>query len=158
MYTMSTVTALAEMDPSLGDDTEIANQISILVAIQGNGTLLSPTSFKEENTLKLYVGLGQEHAEGVLQPLETKTVLTFQSNSDMMATMCHLTVATVWHIKPIKLHIQPQISMQVRDYIAAGGSHPSGAQVHVQGGSGCPTSPSEPHLGDGPWPELTRVI
>ena len=71
------VTTSAEIDLTLGDDTKIGNQICILVATQGNGTPLCPSSFKEENTVELFVGLGQEHQEGVLQLLDTETVLAF---------------------------------------------------------------------------------
>ena len=133
MSTASTVTTLVEMDPTLDDDTEIANQICILFATQGNGTLLCPSSFKEEAAVKLCIGLGQEHPGGVLQLSDTKTVLAFPSNSDIMAASCHLAVATVWHGNPIKLHIWPLMSMQVRDYIAARSSCLSGTQVPVQG-------------------------
>ena len=65
------------MDPTLGDNTEIANQICILVATQCNGTPLCPTSFGEEDVVKMCIGLGQEHPEGVLWLSDTQMVLAF---------------------------------------------------------------------------------
>ena len=67
MSNASMVTTSVELDQTLGDDTEIANWICILVATQGDGTPLCPTSFKEEDVVELCIGLGQEHPEGVLQ-------------------------------------------------------------------------------------------
>ena len=65
------VTALAELDPTLSDDAVIATQICILIATQDDGTPLDPTSFGEEDVIKLWIDLGQEHLEGVLW-LETQ--------------------------------------------------------------------------------------
>ena len=96
------VTTSAEMDLTLGNDTEIANQICILVATKGNGTQLYPTSFTKEGTVKLCVVLSQGHTEGVLWLLDTEVVLTFWYNPEMMATMCCLAVAMAWHGEPIK--------------------------------------------------------
>ena len=56
-------TASAEIDLTLGDDTNIGNQICILFATQGAGTVLCPSSFKEENAVELCEGLGQEHPD-----------------------------------------------------------------------------------------------
>ena len=77
MTTTSMVTTSAEMDPTLGDDTEIVNQICVLVTSWGDGTPLCPTSCKEEDAVKLCVGLGQEHPAGVLQLSDTETVIAF---------------------------------------------------------------------------------
>ena len=55
------------MDPTLGNDIDIGNQICVLVATQGDGTPLCPTSFNEKDTVELCIGLGQEHPEGMLQ-------------------------------------------------------------------------------------------
>ena len=51
------VTAWVEMDLTLGDDTEIANWICVLVATWGDGTLFSPTSFREDNVIELCIEL-----------------------------------------------------------------------------------------------------
>ena len=77
MSTTSTVTASAVRDLTLGSECEIINFICILVATQGHGTLFPPNSLQMEDLVKLCVGLGQAHAEGVLWPSETKVVLTF---------------------------------------------------------------------------------
>ena len=74
-------------------------------------------------------GLGQKDPEGILWL--TETVPVFQCNSEMMAIMHHLIVATVWHGKPIVLHIWPLNTKQVRDYIAVRSSPPSGASVQA---------------------------
>ena len=97
-----------------------------MVATQCNSTPLCPTSFTEEGAVMLCIGLGQEHPQGVLWLWDTKAVLAFWCNSNMLATMYHLTVAMVWHNKPIKLHILPLKSRQVKEYVAMRGSYPSG--------------------------------
>ena len=121
------MTTLAEIDLTLDNDTKIGNQIWVLVATRGDGTPLCPTSFTEEDVVVLCLGLVQEHPEGVLWLSDTKAVLPFQWNSDVMTTTHHLTVDTVWHGKPTKLHILPPKSRQVSDYVAMCGSHLSGA-------------------------------
>ena len=85
MATMSTVTASTELDPTLGNDVTIATQICIVIAIHGNGTLLDSTFFREEDVIKLCIGLEQEHLRGVLQILDTKTILASSSSPSMMA-------------------------------------------------------------------------
>ena len=95
------VTISVEMDLTLGDDTEIPNCVCVLVATKGNGIPLCP----RRRTVKLCMGFGQEHPEDVLQLSDTETVLAFQCDYNMMATMCHLTAAMVWHGEPVKLHV-----------------------------------------------------
>ena len=47
------------------------------------------------------------------------------------------------------------MTMELRDYTAALSSHPSGAQVPVQGeGMDAQSLPSKPDLDNGPWMEL----
>ena len=61
--------------------------------------------------------------------MDMEVILTFQCNSEMMVTMCHLTAATVWHREPIVLCIEHLSTMQVRDYVATRSSYPSGASM-----------------------------
>ena len=49
------------MDLTLGNDIDIRNWICILVATWGDGTPLGPSSFKEQDVVKLCFRLGQEH-------------------------------------------------------------------------------------------------
>ena len=119
MSTTSMATTSADIDPTLGDDTDIGNQICIMVTTLGDGTLLCPRSFKEEDVVEFCVWLGQEHPEGVLWLLDTETVLVFQCDSDKKATMHCLTVATVWWGQLVMLCILPPKGRQVRDYAAA---------------------------------------
>ena len=87
MSTTSIVTALVELDLSLSDDAVIVTQICTLVATQGHGTPLDPTSFGKEDTIELCIGLGQEHLEDVLQISDTKIILAFSSGPSMMAAL-----------------------------------------------------------------------
>ena len=156
MSTTSTVTALAEIDPTLGDDSVIANYICIQVATWGNGMLLDSTSYGQEDAIELCIGLGQEYPEGVLQFLDIKMVLAFSSSSNMMATSCCFAVAMNWCGEPVKLHMWPLMTTQVRDYIAAWSSHPSSTQAPVMGeGVEAWPLPSEPYLDNGPQMDLT---
>ena len=123
MSTTSTATASVEMDPTLGNNTKIANQFCIMVTTQGDGTPLGPTSFGE-GMIELCIGFGQEYPAGVLQLSDTETVLAFLSDSNLMVTWHCFAVATVWHGKPVKLCIQSLMSAQVRNYIAARSNHP----------------------------------
>ena len=61
------VHASVEMDQALSDNIDIRNQICILVAPQGNGTLLGSSSFREQDMVKLCIRVGQEHPKGVPQ-------------------------------------------------------------------------------------------
>ena len=65
-------------------------------------------------------------------------VLTFWSNSDMLATMHLFTVAMVWHHEPIEIHVCPPRGTQVREYMASRGRHPSGTQVPIMSGEVVP--------------------
>ena len=99
----------------------------------------------------LCIKLGQEYPEGVLQLLDTKTVLVFPSDLNMMAAYCHFAAAMAWHGKPGKLHIQPLMTMQVRDYITTRSSYHSGVQVPVQGeGVDAQPLPRKAYLDNGP--------
>ena len=89
-------TTLENGDSILGDEMDIGGQICILVATQGDATPLCPSSFKEEDILKLCIGIGQEPPEDVLILSNTKTILGFRCKADMMATTCHCNVAMVW--------------------------------------------------------------
>ena len=77
--------------------------------------------------IELCVGFRQEHTEGVLQISDTETILAFSSSPSMMAALQCLAVAMTWCDEPFWLCIWPPMTIQVRDYIAATSSHPSGA-------------------------------
>ena len=83
MSTSSMATALAEMDLTLGSDIGIGNWICILVAIWGNSSPLGPSSFKEQDSVELCLGLGHGHPKVVLQLLDTDVVLAFQYDTNM---------------------------------------------------------------------------
>ena len=70
MSTSSAVTTLVEMDLTLGDNIDIGNKICVLVVTRGNGTLLDPSSFKEQDVVELCIRLGQKHPEGLFQLLD----------------------------------------------------------------------------------------
>ena len=53
MSTTSTATASVVQDPTLGNELENVNHICILAATQGDGTLLHPNSFQEEDIVEL---------------------------------------------------------------------------------------------------------
>ena len=89
-------TTSVEIYLTLGDDTVIANQICVLVTTQSNSTPLDPTSFREEDMIEHFIGLGWEQLEGMLQLLDIEMVLAFSSGSNIMAAMCHFAVAMNW--------------------------------------------------------------
>ena len=105
MSTAFTVTTSAVRDLTLGDEFEIVNCICILAATQCNGILFCPNSVHEEDMVKLSIDLGQVHPEGVLWLSGTKTVLTFQSASEMMAVPHLFTLGMVWCEESIKIHV-----------------------------------------------------
>ena len=107
MSTLFMVTALAEMDLTLCDDTDIGNRICILVATQGDVTPLNPSSFQEESVIELCMGLGQEHPEGVICLSDTEAVLVYQCEPNMLAMTCCLTAAMVWQGEHIRLCMLP---------------------------------------------------
>ena len=155
MSTAFTVTASAVRDLTLGDELEIVNCISVLAATQGDGTLFHLNSFQEEDLVKLCIGLGQVHQEGVLWLSYTETVLTFCSGSEMMATVPPYMVAMSLHDEPIQICVHQPTGTQGREYVALRGRCPSGTQVQIQGGEVSQSSPSEPQ---GPQPQLHMAI
>ena len=108
--------------------------------------------------VELCVGLGQEHPEGVLHLPDTKEVLAFQCNSNMMATMCCVTVTMVWQGEPVVLHILPLKGRQMRDYIIMRSSLQSGVKHMFRVGVDTLPLPSMPSLDEGPQRELTRDV
>ena len=137
------------------------NCICILAATQGDGTSLCPDSFQEENIVKLCIGLGQAHPEGVLWLLDTEIILTFWSSSKMSATMCLFTVAMDWCNEPIMIHACPPTGAQLRGYVASRGRHPSGAQAQILSGRWSPglppVSPRSPGH-NSTWPLRTSMM
>ena len=131
MSTAPTATSSVACDLTLGNKCEIANCICVLATTQGNGTPFHPDSFQEKDIVKLCIGLGQAHPEGVLQLLDTKTVLTFKSSSEMIATTCLFMLAMVWHDEPIKICVCPPMGTQVREYVALRGICFSGAHALI---------------------------
>ena len=132
MSTSSTVIVVVEMDLTLGNDIDIGNQICILVATQGDGTLLGPSSLKEQHIVELCIRIDQKHPKGVLQLLETESVLAFWCNTNMMATKCYLTVVKVWRGDLIVLCILPPKGRQGMKYITKRSSHPSSLACPAQ--------------------------
>ena len=145
MSIASTVSTSMLRDLTLGDEPEIMNCIRILAATKGNGTPFCPNSFQEKDMVKLCIGLGQAHQEGVLQLSNTEMVLVFWSGSEMMAAMHLFTVAMVWHDEPITIYIHSPTGTQVWKYMAVRGRHPSGTQAQSPVGDVvCQSSPSQP--------------
>ena len=126
MSTLSMGIASVEMDPALGDDNDIGNQICVLVTTHGDGTLLGSRSFKEQDVVEVCAGLGQENPKGVLQLLDTEAVLAFWCDTDMMAAMHNLMATKLWWGKPIILHILSLKGRLVREYVAMRNIHLSG--------------------------------
>ena len=90
MSTSSMVTALVEVDPTLGDEIDIGNSICVLITTQCDDMLLCPNSFTEDDVVELCIGIGQEHQMDLIKLSDTKVVLWFYCKFDMMATMCCL--------------------------------------------------------------------
>ena len=131
MSTTSTATALAEPHPIVGDDDEITNWICILVVTCADGTLLCPTSFQQEDAVAMCKGFGLGVPQKGAAAHRNRKVLTFWSNSEVMASSHWLAVAMVWCGNPTVLCIWPLSAKQVRDYVDAGSSHPLGISVQA---------------------------
>ena len=80
-------------------------------------TLLCHSSFRKEDMVKLCIGMGQKNLKGVLKLSGTEVMVGFKNKSDMIATICHLTVTTIWWGKPIVLHNIPLKGRQVKESI-----------------------------------------
>ena len=116
----SMVTALVEVNPTLGDEIDTRNQISVLVAFQCDDMPLCPSSSRQEDVVELCKKIGKEHPEDVLKLSVTKLVPGFKCECHIMATMCHLNVATILWGKLIILHSLPSKHRQVKEYITVG--------------------------------------
>ena len=66
MSTSSMMTASVEIDATLGNAIDVGNQICVLVTTQCYDTPLCPSSFREEDVIKLCIEVGQDNLEGVL--------------------------------------------------------------------------------------------
>ena len=94
------------------------------------------------------IEIGQEHLEDIPKLFDTDVVHGFKCESDMMATMWHLNVATIWQGKPLILCSLPLKGRQVKDYTVVRGGHSSGAHAYIQGrGAGIWPLPNVPSLG-----------
>ena len=62
----------------------------------------------------------------------TEVVLWFRHESEKMAAMCHLNVASVWWGESVVLCSLIPKGRQVRDYIATKGGCSSGAWAYTQ--------------------------
>ena len=75
-------------------------------------------------TVELCVGMGQAHPNNVLQLMAMELVMTFCSSEEMLATVHLITMATIWHDDPVRLHNWPPTTAQIWDYIAVRDRHP----------------------------------
>ena len=80
MSTTSTATISAVHDHTLGDDPNF-----ILTIARGDGTPFDTDSLLGEDIIKLCVGMGQVHPNGVLQLMATESVIAFHSSKEMLA-------------------------------------------------------------------------
>ena len=77
MSTISTATASAAHDHTLGDDSKLLNHICVLGIARGDGTPLDATSVQEEDIVELCVEVGQVPPKGVLQFSVTESIIVF---------------------------------------------------------------------------------
>ena len=66
MSTASTATTSVACSHIPGDETELLNQMCVLVLTRGDCTPFNTTSIQEEDIIDLCVEMGQTHPEGVL--------------------------------------------------------------------------------------------
>ena len=115
-------------DHTLGDDPDLANHICVLTITRDDGTPFDTDSLWKEDILELCINLGQAHPKGMLWLLAMELVVTFQSSEDMLATVCLVMMATVWHDVPIKLHTCPPTAIHIRAYMAGRSACPYSTQ------------------------------
>ena len=65
MSTTSTATNSVAHDHTIGDDPDLVNHICILTIARVDGTPFHANPLQEEDIVKLCVGMGQAHPNGV---------------------------------------------------------------------------------------------
>ena len=144
MSTTSTTTASVAHDQTLGDDPNFANHICVLTIARGDGTLFNADSLLEEDIVKLCVGMGQVHPDGIVWLTAMELVIAFHSSEEMLAAVCLITSAIVWHDYPIRVHTRPSTAAQIWDYVAVRDRWPCSASVPIpEGGLIPPPLPSD---------------
>ena len=113
MSTKSTTTASVVSDYTLGNDPDFTNCICVLTIARGDGTPFDADSLLEEDIIKLCVGMGHAHPNGILWLMATESVIAFHSSKEMLAMACPITLAMVWHGDPVWLHTRPPTAAQI---------------------------------------------
>ena len=113
MFTTSTTTSLVVCDHTLGKEPDLANHMCVLIVARGDGTLFDADSLLEEGIGELCIGMGQVHPDGVLWLMAVELVVAFQSSREMLAAVCLITMATVWHDDPVRLCTWPPTTAQI---------------------------------------------
>ena len=127
MSTTSTATVSVAHDHTLGDDPDFCNCICVLTVVGGDGNPFNGDSLLEEDIIKLCVGMGQVHPNGVLQLMAMGLVIAVCFSEEMLATAHLIASATVWCDDPIRLHKRTPTDAQIHNYTTMRHRHPSGA-------------------------------
>ena len=73
-----------------------------------------------------------------------ESVVAFQSSEEMLALSHFVTMATVWHVDPVRLLIQPSTAVKIKEFITARERHPSSTSALIPSWDLVPpSSPSE---------------
>ena len=106
MSTTSTVTTSVACNCIPGDEVELLNCMCVLVLTRGDGTPFNVASIQED-TVELFIELGQIHTKGVLWYSVTELVVLFHSTDEMLVAACGVIKATVLHENPIRICMSP---------------------------------------------------
>ena len=143
---MSTTTALAAHDHTLGDNPDLLNCMCVLAIARGDDTPFDVYSLQGEDIVELCVKVGQAHPECVLWLLGTESVAAFQSSKEMLAWAYLVSKAMAWHDEPFKLHTCPPSTTHLWAYIDGRNTCSSGTQSPTPEGEEVSWSPpSDPH-------------
>ena len=128
MSTTSTTTTSVACNCIPGDETELLNQICVLLLTRSDGTLFETASIQEEDITELCVEMGQTYPKGVIQFSVTELVILFCSGDEMLVMACRVIKATVLHKELIRLCTSPPSTTHLRAYIAVRDRQPPGTQ------------------------------
>ena len=113
MLTMSSAAASAR-DQTPFNETNLQNQMCILILMKRDGTPFDVTPVLEEDTIKICIRLGCTYPIGVLHYSRTKSIILIQSANDMQCATHDVIKAMVLHEEAIAIRASAPSETHVR--------------------------------------------
>ena len=143
---MSTSATASGRDWTPSDESNLKNQMCLLVLTRQDGTPFNATSLSEEDIVEICIRQGHTHPMGVLCYLAMELVALFCSTQDMQHTTCRAIKAMVLQDESIAIRAMAPSETHIRAYMKAIEGDPSKPQPppSEEEGNPSPTDNSHP--------------